>query len=297
MAASKLRALVPVTSGGDRNQRGAKDALRLLRESHLYRPDLVLWLRDVASGQLRPRSVEYWDVQEQICTAAAEQGEWELLKSVSKRIYEKFPSSFRTRLMFGRRREALSLWPDALKTYMELVADDPMCRLAYKRQVAVLKSQQKVPEAIAMLNYYLSHFGTDGEAWAELAVLCLEQTRISHALYAANELVLIDPNNHASHTLVADIYMTAGDKEEVVLARKHYAASLSARKKKNLRALYGMWLAASVLDQNYELSTEEQVHNLKMLNWAKEAISGTYLELPNADEYAFVPEVLEKGIR
>lgn len=297
MAEKKLRELIPVTTGLKKEHLEAKEALALLRTSNLYRPDLVLWLGDAATSQLRPRSIEYWDVQEQICNAAAVLREWDILKSISKRIYDRFPTSFRMRLLFGRRREALSLWPDALKTYVEIIADDPMCQLAYKRQVAVLKSQHKLQEAIAMLNYYLGHFGTDAEAWAELAVLCLEQTRISHALYAANELVLIDPNNHASQTLVADIYMTAGEKEDMILARKHYAASLSLRKKKkNLRALYGVWLASSVLESHFKLPEDEQALNQQILEWSKKAIAGVYGEMPNADEYSFVSKVLEKKL-
>lgn len=298
MAEKKLREIIPVTTGKDKDVLNAKEALSLLRASNLYRPDLVLWLGDAATSQLRPRSIEYWDVQEQICNAAASLGEWEILKTFSKRIYDRFPKSLRLRLLFGRRREALSLWPDALKTYAEIIADDPMCQLAYKRQIAVLKSQQKMSEAIAMLNYYLSNFGTDAEAWTELAVLCLEQTRISHALYAANELVLIDPNNHSSQTLVADIYMTAGEKEDVLLARKHYAASLSLRKKnKNLRALYGVWLASSALEKHFQLSEEEQELNQKVSEWSRKTITGVYEEkIPNSGKYSVIANVLEKKL-
>lgn len=297
MAAAELRELTSETAERSCEGSKSKESLRLIRNASLSRPDLVLSLGESAAAQLRSTSAEYWDVQEQIFNAALEVGEHEIMSTVFNRIYKKFPSSWRTRLLFGKRREALCRWSDAMKTYIEVIADDPMCAQAYKRQVAVLKSQQKIPEAIALLNHYLSYYSTDAEAWAELAALSLEQSRISHALFAANELLILDPKSHASHTAVADIYMTAGGNENVLQARKHYAASLTFRKKSsNLRALYGIWLAASLLDRSPSFTAEETEHNKKVLQWATEAISDAYAPVADTGDYAFVSKVIDKPL-
>lgn len=155
-----------------------------------------------------------------------------------------------------------------------------MAPTAYKRQVAVLKSEMKTPEAVSMLNYYLSFYPNDADAWAELCALCLSLGRLSHALFAASELVVNDPRNHAYLTLTADVYMTCQGKENFLHAREYYAASLMARKYGNLRALYGLWLACSLLSDNELLDKEEEIsRNCKLLEKAKKGVMAIYDKL------------------
>lgn len=296
MATSRLDELLPAAYAEGGEPTHAVNALSLLRASHVHRPEVVIALAPEALNTLRPRSVEYWDIQEQLAQAAAETGSWTILTKAVTAIRDRFINSdntgARARLATALQLEARSQWSESLRTYVELLADDPLCRRAYKRQVAVLKASRRAPEAIALLNHYLTHFATDSDAWAELAALCLEHNRIAHAVYAASELVLCEPNNHSSHTLAGDAYLTSGSAADALHARKHYAASLASRREGNLRALYGLWLSSSVVARSAP-SKEDSDHNGKMLQWAKNAIMRTYSEMA---DYSFVTEVIEDGL-
>lgn len=254
--------------------------LLLLRNSRLPRSDLVLRFGDTVLSRLSKSSKEYWEVCAQICKAATELGEFEIMQSFSKRILDRFPQSVRASVLLGCTQEARSLWKAAADTYIGVIKEQPMAPTAYKRQVAVLKSEMKIPEAVSMLNYYLSFYPNDMDAWAELCALCLSLGRYSHALFATSELVVNDPGNHAYLTLTADVYMTCRGKENVLHAREYYAASLIARKYGNLRALYGLWLACSLLADNNLLDKDEKVsHNNKLLEKARRGIAAIYDKL------------------
>lgn len=304
MASERLRELLPEDSIQANEYTPASEILKLIRQSHLHRPDCVLSLGEKALSQTSANSVEHWNIQEQISVAAAECGYFDLLTATCKKIVGRFLphlKSSRARLTHGLRREGLNLWNDAMKSYIDILVDDPMCHRAYKRQIAVFKSQRRIPEAIAQLNHYLSYFSTDADAWSELAALCLESNRSAHALYAANELIVCDPNNHAAHTMTADIYLSSGAPTDVVQARKHYAASLSARPDDNLRALYGLWYAANIVSGlSFAQSKEEKELNAKLLSWACKKIEKIYTDLDAdigvSNAYSFVTEVIHEPI-
>ena len=298
MAAARLRMLVPDDGLPAEAQPNAAEALRLVRKAQLYRPAKVLELAGAAQAALGTRSVGYWEVMEQQAEAAANLGAWDTLRAACAAITRRFAPAVSSRagLTRGLELEARCDWAAALRTYIEVLADDAGCRRAYKRQVAVLKAQRRLPEAAAALNHYLSYWATDAAAWAEACALALEAGRAAHACYAANELVLCDPNNHAAHTLVGDVLLTAGSVSDVVQARKHYAASVSARRKGNLRALYGLWYAAAVLDSVQAPSKTERARNSKVLVWARKAVKAEYQALPEPAVYSFVDEVVEEAV-
>jgi hypothetical protein len=257
-ALSKLEELL---KGGKASHDGsiATQALAIVRRAPLYRPDLAMALAEPARAANGIDYVTYWDVTEQLAVTAADRGDWLAFDRVMDQVRARFPKSWRTDMLFGYLSEVRGAWGIALKTYMDVVEDNPLKSGAYKRQIAVLKAQRKVPEAIALLNYFLQHFSCDLDAWAELAALCLAEGRMEHALFAANEVLMHSGGGHAAHALVADIHMTIGGFQQFLSARRHYSASLSARRKGNMRALYGLWLAATSL----------QLENA----WAKPAFS------------------------
>lgn len=279
MAETRLRTLLGPPSEKSLPRSVGKKVLTLLRESRLPRPDLVLRLGDIVLSRLSETGRDYWDVAAQICAAAGELGEYEIMDSQFARIIARFPNSARSFVLLGRAHEVKSRWSEAMDTYISVIKEDQMVPAVYKRQVAVFKSEMKLPEAVSLLNYYLSLYSGDVDGWAELCALCLSLGRLSHALFAASELVMNDPGNHAFQTLAADVYMTCEGKENVIKAREHYACSLIARKYGNLRALYGMWLACSKLLDNGLLNEEEVAHNDRLLKSAKAGITAIYEKL------------------
>lgn len=278
-----------------RNGRAATQALALVRRAPLYRPDLAMALADSARGANSADSVAYWDITEQHALAAAASGAWAVFDRLITQVRSRFASSWRADMVLGYAAEARGAWDKALRIYMRVVERDPLKSAAYKRQVAVLKAQRRVPEAIALLNYALRHFSCDADGWAELAALCLAEGRMEHALFAANEVLVHSAGGWAAHALVADVHMTIGGYQHFLSARRHYSASVSARRKGNLRALYGMWLAASALDKadnwkepayseaqgggdgNDDVgAADRKSDNERALAWACSAIHATY---------------------
>lgn len=282
MAAKQLSSYLDEPSRKAPSPSTCSKILSLLHNSRLSRPDLVLRFGDLVLSRLSESSKEYWDVCEQISTAAAELGEFEIMQSFSKRILGRFPHSVRAFVVSGRTKEARSLWKAAADTYIGVIEEEPMAPSVYKRQVAILKSEMKIPGAVSMLNYYLSFYPGDVDAWAELCALCLSLGRLSHSLFAASELVVNDPGNHAYLTLTADVYMTCRGKENILHAREYYSASLMARKHGNLRALYGLQLACTVLSDEGLLDKEEEVlRNNKLLEKARKGVEAVYNRLEN----------------
>lgn len=311
-AAARIETLTGETASGGSvsslTSSAASAVLSLLRRAPLYRPSLVLDLAPGARSGLREDSVSYWDVTEQWAAAAADRGLWGDAERLTVEAARRFPGSWRVQVIAAFVLEARGMWDGALKRYMRVVDKDPLKGFAYKRQIAILKAQRLLPEAIALLNYYLEHFSTDVEAWAELAALCLGEGRIDHALFAANEVLVQSVNGWAAHVVVGDILMTMGGFENCLSARRHYSASVAAKRGVNLRALYGMWLAAKALqdldewtgesycdaaragistgsddgdDNRYFGPKEKLEENERVICWARSAVLASYSSVGN----------------
>jgi ER membrane protein complex subunit 2 len=282
----------------------AVKVLALIRRAPLYRPDIVLALGSVARRSTSALSLANWDFAEQIAVSAADVGRWDVYDKMVEEIRKRFPGSYRLQVIQGLAAEAKYEWHNALQIYMGIVEKDATQADARKRQIAVLKSQKKVPEAIALTMHYLESFSTDQDAWAELCAMCLGCGRFSHALFAANEVLIAQPNNYTSHLLVADVFMTIGGDENFLAARRHYAASIARKRRGNVRALYGLWLAAVELKScdagnpmlalsrigDAEVATidsnEEILYNDRFVLWATAALRATYSDLNTVNQPA-----------
>lgn len=235
--------------------------LALIRASHLHRPRDVLRSGLVLLSQSSQSSRAYWDVVADVCRAASECGALDVAKSMLRHITRRFPDSARRVTLAGIVLEAQAMYDQAMHLYMSIIDKSPLCPTMYKRQITVLKAQLKWNESIALTNYYLSMYCQDTQAWTELCGLCLRLGRLSHALFAASELVMNDPGNHAYHTLLADVYFTAGGHHNLSMASTHYTASINLRRRANLRALCGVWLCSMLL---LRASETKQIKNVDL---------------------------------
>ncbi|CAN8066081.1 unnamed protein product [Agarophyton chilense] len=275
-------------------------AARLLcaaAERVLFVPQLVVQHAASALRAHRDTSRVYWDALEQLFVAACHLRDRSTASSALARITKAFPHSARSRLLVALDLEARGHVVAAANHCVRIVADHPCYSNAYKRQIALLKSQRKLPEAAALLHHYLHLFATDFDAWAELCSLALQLQRFAHAIFAANELLLIDPENHAAHVLVADVYATVGGVQHLCLARKHYAASLALRPAPNLRALYGLWLVcAKLLDGNLLEHQPETDLTLRLLSVARKGITAVYANPSALSGGVFVATTLGSSV-
>lgn len=260
--------------------------LAVIRASHLHRPREVLrgGLVLLSKYRLSPRA--HWDVVADVCRTASECGAFDVAKSMIRQISKQFPDSPRRVTLAGILLEAQSMYDHAMRLYMGFIDKSPVSPSVYKRQIAVLKAQLKWSESIALTNYYLSVYSQDVQAWAELTALCLRMGRLSHALFAASELVMNDPRNHAYHTLLADVYFTVGDYDNLNMARIHYTTSVNLRRKANLRALCGVWLCSTLLlsnsDRRQVERAEPEEHVFEQArHHARDAIDAIYGSIPH----------------
>lgn len=283
MATNKLNQLISFDSKSIKPSRSSQ-ILSHIRKSNLPRPDLVLRYGETALRAHSNNSVEYWDIMEQICRSAAELREHEIAKSYLDRILSRFPHSIRAFTLLGLTQEAEGKFDAANATYESVITKQSNAPTIYKRQIACLKTALKMQEAIAMLNYYLGTYSDDMDAWAELTSLCLAQGRFSHALFAANELIVHDANSFVAHTLIADVNMTCGTEDNIVLARMHYANSLRLRKRGNLRALFGLWLACSMILECPNTSQKEKDTSKGLLDIAKKGLQVVYKDVGGEGE-------------
>lgn len=276
----------------------ASDVLLLIKSAHLFLPHQVLEFGKIALSAHSPSSVLYWDLAEQVVQCACQIRRLDVAKSFLEPITTRFPKSSRALTLKGLVFESNSDWTKAALSYIEILESNPLYKTAHKRQVAVLKSQQKLPEAAALLHRYLEFFSDDFDAWAELCSISLQLERYAHALFAANELLVIDPLNHAAHVVSADIYATLGGLENLILARKHYVASLRARPAPNLRALYGLWLVcATILDGNLLEDGPEQHKSLRLFTVARKGITAVYANPAALSGGVFVATTLGSSIQ
>lgn len=140
--------------------------LDVIRSAPLWKPAHLL--RFVPTKSAMRRSLDNFT----LARAALELGHWDLYDLLRKRLLATLRKSGTVHcLCFGMRLEAREKWERAATCYVELIERDATNVLAYKRQVAVMKSQGLVPEAVACLNQYLQFYPVDSFAWAELCDL------------------------------------------------------------------------------------------------------------------------------
>ena len=80
------------------------------------------------------------------------------------------------------------------------------CQPVSKRRIALLKSLDKIPEAIIALNQFLDSSPTDAEAWAELSDLYVSQGLYQQAIFALEEVLLVTPYAWNVSTIVITDY-------------------------------------------------------------------------------------------
>lgn len=285
MAAAKLQELLATDV---RTSARAHEIVTLLTNANIYNPSLILRFGELALSHHSSSTRPYWEIVSAIIRASADVGETEITSAYLKRLADRFPASARVHAVCGVVLEAKGEYEEATQLYMNILGKNTMERHVYKRQVALLKSDGRIVEAIAQLNFYLATFSDDADAWAELCALCMNVSRYEHALFAANELVLLDANNWCAHVTVADVCMTIGESANLIAARGHYATALRIRPAGNLRALYGLWLVCSQLMSSKALGETELPHTRALLEQARKGIHAVYAKVGDASVLCWV---------
>ncbi|ORX51597.1 tetratricopeptide repeat protein 35-B-like protein [Hesseltinella vesiculosa] len=187
---------------------------------------------------------EVWPFYEQVCIAAMDTGDKDLTNYCIQQLQARFgESSLRFRRLLGMKHEASGRLEEAQKVYDSILAEDETNMLTSKRQIALLKTRNKIPDMIKALTKYLDTYYDDAEAWLELCDAYLNQYEYDQAAFCCEELLLLQPNNHLIYLKYAEILYTV---HRYDLALKHYCKVLDLCPDYT-RALYGLHLTSSKL--------------------------------------------------
>ncbi|XP_064652261.1 ER membrane protein complex subunit 2-like [Lineus longissimus] len=217
---------------------------------------------------------EIWIVYEQVCIAAMDTANFEVADYCLEALQNQFPNSLRIRKLIGMKLEALDRYDEAVLRYKAVLEEDETNSVVRKRIIAVLKAQNKIPEAIKELNKYLELYMADYEGWMELCDLYLAEMDYAKASFCLEELILSNAHNHLYHQKYAEIKYTQGGADNMGLAQTYFsqAAKLNPN---NMRALFGLFMAATNLATTSKNSRTRK-DSIKYAAWAAEQISAKY---------------------
>ncbi|RWS27989.1 ER membrane protein complex subunit 2-like protein, partial [Leptotrombidium deliense] len=219
---------------------------------------------------------EKWQIMEQVCLAAMDLHDAFLIKECLSEMDAMFPNSSRVkRLKAMAKLELRERYGEALEIYDEMIKKDESNSFLYKRKIAILIAQRKIPEAIKEMSDYLQKFMNDTEAWLELSDLYIQEQEYAKAAFCMEELILTNPHNHLYHQRYAEIQYTINTLESMEIARAYYAQALKLNAG-NMRALYGLFLTASNLSQQAKYTSQKRKENSKIANLAMNQINKVY---------------------
>ncbi|KAK5123985.1 hypothetical protein LTR85_002182 [Meristemomyces frigidus] len=119
---------------------------------------------------------------------------------------------------------------EVMRSYDEILKEDPTVFALRKRRAALLKSVGKPTEAIGDLIKMLDASPTDAEAWAELADLYLGQGLYEQAVYCLEEVLLVMANAWNMHARLGEVLFLSAGKMEAGSGDKLKTLSESMRR-------------------------------------------------------------------
>ncbi|KAJ2615284.1 tetratricopeptide repeat domain-containing protein [Coemansia sp. RSA 1365] len=234
----------------------AAELLSDIRQSSERRPFEVLKLAEplLNTGKIS-RADDVWLVYEQVFTAAIDEGQIELAKTILTILHKRFNDSQRVRRLYGMINEAVGHPSEAKQLYTQMLDADETNVLASKRLIALLKAEGHTKEAISQLVTYLDTHANDFEAWLELCSLYLRHHLYPQAAFCIEEVILLQPANHYFHLCYAEICYTMGN---LGTALKEYLRVVELSTD-NVRGFYGVKLVADrILELGNRPKKEQQ---------------------------------------
>lgn len=257
----------------------ARDELRKWRESNARFSERVLELwEDVVCDSQHRLGDEVWVILEQVCVAAIDCAQPGIFQDCIRDLDAQFPDSHRVARLKGMHLESIGKFRDAHLIYDEILSEDPTNSLVSKRKIAILRTENRIADAIAQLGSYLKTYMNDMEAWQELCDLYLKVQDYAKAAHTMEELVITHPHHHLYQQRYADVLYTMGGLDNVECARSYYANAVKLSNQNNMRALYGLMLTANTLAANPKASPKVKQDNLRYAAWARDKVHAKHRE-------------------
>ncbi|KAJ9585077.1 hypothetical protein L9F63_020585 [Diploptera punctata] len=274
-----------------------RDLFRTWREENVRKSLVVvdLWER-ILQNKMHKLGDERLLVLEQVCIAALDCNRLDVADCCLKALSAEFPTSMRIRKLKALKLEALERFDEAMDVLDSIIKVDETNAAPRKRKVAIYKAKGQIPDAIKELTEYLKKFMSDQEAWQELCDLYLIEQDFARAAFCMEELILHNPHSHLIHQRYAEIRYTQGGLENMELARAHYCLAWKLSPN-NIRALYGLFLAATNIAMSNKCTPVKKKENNKLAKWALKEISSRYEEKCGKASQVAALEELVSGLQ
>ncbi|PWZ23189.1 ER membrane protein complex subunit 2-A [Zea mays] len=229
--------------------------LRARRPAHVLRVGLALLNNASARSGL---ASEQWTLYEQVATAAMDCQRLDVAKASGLLmdlqdcigvLSKQFPGSTRVARLEALLFEAKGEWAEAERAYALILENNPFDQIVHKRKIAIAKAQGGMSIVIDYLNKYLELFMADHDAWRELAETYSSLQMYKQAAFCYEELILAQPTIPLYHIAYAEVLYTMGGLENLQTAKKYYASTIQLTGGKNTRALFGVCLCTSAINQ------------------------------------------------
>ncbi|KAI1754397.1 tetratricopeptide [Xylaria castorea] len=198
---------------------------------------------------------ELWTVYENLLLSCLRTGDDESAHQCLGRLVNRFgDDNERVMSLKGLLKEATA--PDdatldlVLQEYEQILQENPTNLPIAKRRAALLRAMGRTTEAVNALNSLLDMSPTDAEAWGELADLYLAQGLYPQAIFAQEEVLILQPNAWNIHARLGEILLmaakTSDSPKRVTEALKRFCRSIELCDN-YLRGYYGLKLTTRQL--------------------------------------------------
>ncbi|KAI0397269.1 tetratricopeptide [Xylariaceae sp. FL0594] len=212
---------------------------------------------------------ELWTVYENLLLSCLRTGDDESAHQCLTRLADRFGNdNERVMALKGLFKEATASDTAALdgvlKEYEQILQANPVNMPIAKRRAALLRSLGRVTDAVNALISLLDMSPTDAEAWAELADLYLAQGLYPQAIFAQEEVLVLQPNAWNIHARLGEMLLMAAKTSEtpkrLTEALKRFSRSIELCDN-YLRGYYGLKLAAQQLLKDPSVKSSKQVES------------------------------------
>lgn len=168
---------------------------------------------------INTESQEKWQAYENIFLACLRTGENNAAYLCLEELTDRFgQTNDRVVALQGLYQEASSQdekeLMDVLKSYEEILKEDPTILSIRKRRAALLRSLGKTTEAITALTNLLDQSPTDAESWSELSDLYISQGAYDQAIFCLEEVLLVTPNAWNMHAKLGEVIYISAERTE-----------------------------------------------------------------------------------
>ncbi|KAI0408177.1 tetratricopeptide [Xylaria palmicola] len=198
---------------------------------------------------------ELWTVYENLLLSCLRTGDDESAHQCLGRLVNRFgDDNERVMALKGLLKEATAtdnaVLDLVLGEYDQILQENPPNVPIAKRRAALLRALGRTSEAVNALNSLLDMSPTDAEAWAELADLYLAQGLYPQAIFAQEEVLLLQPNAWNIHARLGEMLLMAAKTSDapkrLTEALKRFCRSIELCDN-YLRGYYGLKLTTQQL--------------------------------------------------